>query len=216
MCLYKTITFPHQPLKSISKVTLVVGKGNKIYIVGKGRIYTSSAGQGLKSIFVLCSKSFSAQHELFKGKKASLYFRKIIFLIDKITVLELQQNAFLWSCYVNLDDPRKNFQYKWQFCTRLLLYLCKVFRHLYFLQYLSENLNNNNLKGCLWKQGIHKRTEIGELFLLSLFIYSYVVCKAVYAPMCRSCKGDLSVTYRYAKLYLFCAPYHFSLSYWRY
>ena len=39
----------------------------------------------------------------------------------------------------------------------------------------------NNLNGCLWKWGTDKRSEIEDSVLSSLFICSYVVCKAVYA-----------------------------------
>ena len=41
---------------------------------------------------------------------------------------------------------------------------------------------NENLKCCLWQQRTQKRTKIGDSILLSLFICSYVVCEAAWAP----------------------------------
>ena len=50
--------------------------------------------------------------------------------------------------------------------------------------YYGSIVNNHpkNLKVCLWKQRIHKRTNMRDSVLLSLFTYSSVVCEAVYKP----------------------------------
>ena len=47
--------------------------------------------------------------------------------------------------------------------------------------YMSYTNRNKSLKDCLWKQRTYK-TIIGDTVLLSLFIYSTVVCEAAYAP----------------------------------
>ena len=100
------------------------------------------------------------------------------------------------------------FWYKWvlAFMNFTAPYWSKTLRYLNLVLELSQNLNNQYLRGCLWKERTHTRTKTGDSVLTSLFICSSVVCESD-RNICTTVKYEETLYGRHLALNTSCSHY---------